>query len=183
MTSKIFNRGIFTGWGSLVFFDAEEHQLRTDQIFAKIPKLGTQWKIIHEFKPTEYLQEVDPTIEPIGLCVEAGKQACSVLFIEFMLTNMRLAHFIDEGDNQTDYAPLICNQLPKVGEWTRIEISHEEVDGKYFLSFSVGGREVGRKEAGPDLKKLSDVKIAIGGSLPEFVQPGFLRRLVILEKQ
>ena len=70
-------------------------------------------------------------------------------------------------------------QLPKVGEWTKLELSHEEVDGKYFLSFSVGGREVGRKEAGPDLRNLTDVEIDVGGSS----QPGFIRRLVVLEKQ
>ena len=37
-------------------------------------------------------------------------------------------------------------QLPKVGEWTRIEISHEKTDDKFFLSLSVGGSEVGREE-------------------------------------
>ena len=80
-------------------------------------------------------------------------------------------------------------------------MSHEEVDGKYFLSLSVGGREVARTEAEPeysDLKKLTDVNVTLG--YPEGVllddskvevgyhegilnQPGFLRRLVILEKR
>ena len=118
-----------------------------------------------------------------SFCVEAGNQARSFLFIGFQLENVRLTHYIWVGDIQIDTTVMRSSQLPKVGEWTRIEISHEEVDGKYFFSFSVGGREVGRKEAGPDLRELTDVKIAIGGSLPEFVQPGFARRLVVLEKQ
>ena len=148
---------------------------------AEIPKLGTQWKILHEFKPTEYLQEADPTMEPCSLSVEAGEQVRSLLFLYFLDTNIRLVHSIFEGDILIDATDVESSHLPKIGEWTRIELSHEEVEGKYFLSFSVGGREVGRKEAGPDLRKLTDVEIFIGGSL--VIQPGFVRRLVILEKQ
>ena len=93
--------------------------------------------------------------------------------------NIRLVHYIDESHNPIPATPFLeSSQLPEIGEWTRIEISHEEVESNYFLSWSVGGREVGREEAGPDLKKLTDVKIG-GGSY----QPGFVRRLVVLEKQ
>ena len=53
-------------------------------------------------------------------------------------------------------------QPPEAGEWTRIEMSHAEVDGKYFLSLSVGGREVGRMEADPRLRQLTLVKVVIG---------------------
>ena len=77
---------------------------------------------------------------------------------------------------------MISTQLPMVGEWTKLEFSHEEVDGKYFLSFSVGGREVNRKEADPDLRKLTDVKISVGTLREIQFQPGFVRKLIILEK-
>ena len=56
------------GWGNLVFFDTEERRLplpglifpawdwdwETDEtkILARIPKLGSQWRIIFDFKPT-----------------------------------------------------------------------------------------------------------------------------------
>ena len=145
---------------------------------AEIPKLGTQWKIIHEFKPTAYLQEVDPTMDPVGLSVGAGKPAHSAIIIDFWPPNMSVLHCFIEDDNPVHAeSRVVSSQLPKVGEWTRIEVSHEEVGGRYFLSLSVGGREVGRTEAGPDLRKLTDVKIVAGKR-----QPGFVRRLVILEK-
>ena len=73
-------------------------------------------------------------------------------------------------------------QPPEVRDWTKIEKSHEEVDGKYFLSLSVGGREVGRMEADPRLRELNPVRVGVGGG-PEFNQSGLLRRLVVLEKQ
>jgi len=169
------------GWGSLVFFDTEEHQILTDwpRILAKIPKLGTQWKIIHEFKPPVNLQEGDPAMDFPVLCVEAGNIVQSFLVIGFRLSNIfGLVVSIFVGDDQIDTTPLI-SQLPKIGEWTRFEISHEEVEGKYFLCFSVGGREVGRREADPDHGKLTDVEIYFR----RLSLPGFVRRLVVLEKQ
>ena len=71
------------------------------------------------------------------------------------------------------------NQLPRSGEWTRIEISHEEEDGKFFLSFGVAGRELVRKEA-TEFRELADVIISIGSDSD--LQPGFIRRLVVLQK-
>ena len=115
------------------------------------------------------------------LCVEAGNIVQSFLVIGFRLTNIRLVVSIFMGDeyDQIDTTPLMSSQLPKIGEWTRFEVSHEEVEGKYFLSFSVGGREVGRREADPDHGKLTDVEIYFRG----LSLPGFVRRLVVLEKQ
>ena len=70
---------------------------------------------------------------------------------------------------------------PAVGEWTRIEVSHEEEDGKFFLSLSVGDAEVVKEEVtDPDLRNLSGVKILFGGL--KVSQPGCVRRLVVLQK-
>ena len=74
---------------------------------------------------------------------------------------------------------LESNQLPKIGEWTRMEISHEEEDGKFFLSFGVAGRQLARKEA-TEFRELADVIISIGSDSD--LQPGFIRRLVVLQK-
>ena len=68
------------------------------------------------------------------------------------------------------------DQVPKVGEWTRIEISHKEEEGKYFLSLAVGGEHVGRAEVtDPVLKNPTDVKLFIGKPHP---LPGNVRRVV-----
>ena len=74
---------------------------------------------------------------------------------------------------------------PKLGEWTRIEMSLEEENGKAILAFSVGGQEVGREVLGdfhfePDL--VVDFKILAGTSHGP-AQPGFIRRLIVLDKQ
>ena len=97
-----------------------------------------------------------------------------------------LAHSILQENKQAETGVFLqSNQLPELGEWTRIEISHEEEEeGKYFLSLTVGGREVGREEvADPQLRELIDAKVTIGHTDRELTQPGFIRRLVVLEKQ
>ena len=69
------------------------------------------------------------------------------------------------------------NELPKIGEWTRLEISHEEKEGKFFLSLAIGDTEVARKKMKTTrMAKLTDVEISIGW------QPGFIKRLLVLEK-
>ena len=147
-------------------------------------KLGSQWKIIHDFKPTEYLQEASK--RHLGLRVSTGDvKAPGSSFVGICLSfpKLILSHgFID--DNNQDHAQQVggSTQLPKVGEWTRIEIGHEKMDGKYFLSLSVGGKELGRKEVTDhNMRNLTDVKVRVGPAGGGY-QPGFIQRLVILEK-
>ena len=89
------------------------------------------------------------------------------------------------GNNMPHHAeplPAVTrNKLPKIGEWTRIEMTHEKVDGKYFLSLSVGGKDWGREEVtNTELGSLTDVTVCTG--LGQYSQPGFIRRLVVLQK-
>ena len=93
---------------------------------AKIPKLGVQQKVIHDFKPTEYLQ-------PSKCSLSVGVQkplARLTAFIPFTSSNICLVHGSIRDETQAQYQPcVISTQLPKVEEWTRMEISHKEVDG------------------------------------------------------
>ena len=68
-----------------------------------------------------------------------------------------------------------------VGEWTRIEISHEEEDGEFFFVFSVG-TQMEREESYSVFSELwaeEGLKIDLGNSGR---QPGFVRGLVVVEK-
>ena len=99
----------------------------------------------------------------------------SFVSLGFLFPNIGLGNGIINDNNQAqpERDVMSTQQLPKVGEWTRIEIGHEKVDEKYFLFLSVGGREVGRKEVtDPGLRKLNDVKVIIGvGALSAWIHP------------
>ena len=100
-----------------------------------------------------------------------------------------LGAYLRSADNQLQGWNVVTgDQAPNVGEWTRIEIGHEEEDGKYFLSLAVGGGHALRGEVNdPALKNPTDVKLYIGCHLGA-VQgrahplPGFVRRVVVLQK-
>ena len=58
-----------------------------------------------------------------------------------------------------------------------------EEDGKYYISFSVNGKESDRREVSFMPEILYNVEISSGGRVPsEAVEPGLIRRLVVLEK-
>ena len=110
--------------------------------------------IIYDFKPTEYLQAVVPSAALSVITGDGNTPRSSFVSIGFLFPKIFLAHGFCDDDNLAQFQPVIESiQLPKVGEWTRIEIGHEKVDEKYFLSLSIGGREVGREEINhPELR-------------------------------
>ena len=141
---------------------------------ATIPKLKAQWKIIYDFKPTEYIN--NQFTSSLGVLV--GGRVRLDMDIVFSSSQFGLELWRWDG---VDQLLLESSQLPTIGEWTRIEVSHEEEDGKFFLSFAVGGRELGRKEAtDPEFREMTDVRIDIGRHR---IQPGFIRRLLVLQKE
>ena len=65
-----------------------------------------------------------------------------------------------------------------------MEVSHEMEDGQYFLSLSIGGTEVGRKEVTvPAFRDMAEVNVVIGSLMEGRAQPGFIRGLVVLQKE
>ena len=75
-----------------------------------------------------------------------------------------------------------ANHQLKIGEWTRIEITHEEGEGgNFFVSLSVGCRELVKLDAGIlEQEKFSDVQLLLGsaGHNPS----AFTRRILVIEK-
>ena len=176
------------GWGKLVYFDTEEHQIKSQGDkrvhLARIPKLAAQWKIIYDFKPTEYLElHCSSTYcsvqgdHPIGLSAEfSSGNDLQELFIS---SSKKIHLDVVSMNSDRTFDRVESNQLPKLQEWSRIEISHMKEDGKYFLSLSVGGNELARKELG---RILID-KANIYSSDKYLSQPGFMRGLLVLDKQ
>ena len=171
---------ISAGWGKLLFFDVGEHP--TDNLpckrLATIPKLATQWRVMYEFKPTA-TAHASKSCPSFGLYSLVNEQ---VLVIEVSCTSSSIFLGIGSERPGVEVDSVESSQVPEIGKWTRIVISHEERDGKYFLALSVGGQEVGKTEAHPDFKKLA-VELEAGGVDGGLIaQPGFIRRLAVVGK-
>ena len=119
----------------------------------KIPKLAAEWKLIHEFKPTEYFPAFD--------CIVDTKIDGAIRAIAIVL-DLSMVALVAEDNLLPNSTLVLRGRLPAVGEWTRIEVSHEEEDGKFFLSLSVGEAEVVKEEVtDPNLGNLSRVRIGV----------------------
>ena len=166
----------------MIFFDTSEHQLGEKRLF-QLPALGDQWKIIFDFKPTEYIQDER---QRIVMTLAVGHNDHRVtgysLVIgppKIFLCCCRIMH-PDAGVQEVGL--LESNELPVVGEWTRVEISREKEEDKYFLYLTVGGKELGK----------SDITFAESRAAPPAntflhlhvrdTHPGSVRRLVALRK-
>ena len=147
-----------------------------------IPKLETQWKILYDVKRTEHLQVENPRKYYDILSIWVGRDANVRATVS--PTEIFLGGYLFGDDNQLLAQRFVTgNQVPNVGEWTRIEIGHEEEDGKYYLSLAVGGEHVGREEVTDlELKNPTDVKINIGHRGHSLPLPGSLRGVVVLQK-
>ena len=172
---------ISAGWGKLLFFDDREYP--TDNLRKRleptIPKLGTQWRVMYDFKPTATAHASESC--PSFAINSWGSE--HLVVIEVVCTSSSILLWINIDRPGFEAGSVESSQVPEVGKWTRIEISHEEKDGEYFLALSVGGQEVEKTEAHPDFKKLADVELEAGGVDGGLIpQPGFIRRLAVIGK-
>lgn len=177
-------------WGNLVFFDNDEMSIMMLELVGSIPKLRPQWKIIHKFQPLSYeTQTRDPA--PVSMRIYSNEQL--VLTIDFPVVllpsssaqHMRLSVLCRKPCNR-DYAFILCQQPLLGGDWSKIEIIHEENEGRYTLVMAVEGQEMGRMDVGsPILRNLTDVKIYIGSGTVtgSDSQHGNIRDIVALDKQ
>ena len=141
---------------------------------AIIPRLAAQWKIIFDLKLTQHLDNAEGWCDVLSMWSD-GDDVFSV-YLQPKAIELAM-HTRSQGTT------IKSEQLPKPFEWTRIEIGHEENDGKYLITFSVGGKEVGWQEVyNEDLRKLEDVHLMIGSSTGGDCR-GIARGLFVLEKQ
>ena len=134
---------------------------------AIIPRLTAQWKIIFDLKLTHHLNFGEGWCEVLDM--RSDHEDMFSVYVQ-----PKTIELVTRSQGTT----IKSEQLPKLFEWTRIEIGHEENNGKYLITFSVGGKEVGQQEVdNEDLRKLEDVDLMIGSFR------GIARGLFVLEKQ
>ena len=147
----------------------------------KLQKMALQWKIAVDFKPTASVGLNLYTPYTPLLIVTFGVGGDFELRLQYRKDSIALMLF-DPSAGDPRLWKLRSTELPKFGEWTRIEISHEEEAGQFFFVFSVGGTQMGREESYVGYRNFwlgEGLKIDLGCSVR---QPGFVRGLVVVEK-
>ena len=151
----------------MVFIDGEEHEIKRKKVrLTNIPKLGIQWKVIFDLKPVFVgrglvLILCDSEIDRAGLM--------------FGLSSSQIFASNSQGNIQ---ARQEADEVPKLGQWTRVEMTHEKVDEEFYLTLSLDGKEVARVEAHPGLQRLTDVSITFNATGSD--DQASIRRLIVL---
>ena len=173
------------------YFDLGEHVMNVPghavSTLARIPKLGAQWKVIHEFNPTEYLQPGLQGPPRTAIWVRFAEECYSLAFSHNGVELAAVEQWFEvDGDPlplQQDIATTQPDELPPIGEWTRIEmtLAVNEETGKYFISVSIAGIEVMKVMRQHDPETLV-MDATIGCGDPHHAMSGGIRGLVVLEK-
>ena len=170
------------------YFDLGEHVINGPALttLARIPNLAAQWKVIHEFNPTEYLKGASRIAIWVKFAEDCYSLAFSPVGVELLFDEKIYDDTLQREISLTlDIAATEPDQLPPIGELTRIEITHvvDEETGKYAISVSIAGIEVMKKVRFIDQEALGmDATIGIGLGDLEMSMPGVVRGLVVLEK-
>ena len=133
-------------------------------------KLEKQWRITHDFKPTVYNIEDRET-----LCLMKGTE--TVMYICFTETTTLIRLISQYWLN----AECLIKEVPKIGEWTTIDVINEELKpGKCTLTVFFGGRQVFKEEK-LGTRAITDVETSISSTFQAI--PGFIRELTIMTKK
>ena len=163
------------GWGkeTITFSMPEEHRVGPAATLTILPKLEKQWRIIHDFKPVSYERHVRYAL---ALCKE-GNVVMSIAFNSITT----VVKCISEH-----WPKVVCNTggVPRLGEWTTIEIFNEEEEmGKCTFSVIIGGKRVFRED-NEGSRDLTDVCVRLAPySTDDGMQQGYIRRLSIMTKK
>ena len=163
-----------------VFDSADEQQLAHNKILGLLPELGKEWRVSFEFRPTSYeFNEVANLIQLTtgGVSTEHGSMTPTISFEKgnnekikmFMITSMNL--------NANFYFQLGSVPVPKIGEWTKIEVDQRQEGCGYVVAISLANKEVSRIE-NLRPRKFSNVIVLASNAVDE-VQPGSIRQLTI----
>ena len=169
------------------YFDLGEHVMNVpghaESTLARIPKLGAQWKVIHEFNPTEYLQGQSRMAIWVRFAEDCYSLAFSPDRVELWFEEEVDGYPDGYPGHIQDIAVTQPDELPPIGEWTRIEmtLAVNEETGKYFISVSIAGIEVMKVMRQHDPETLV-MDATIGCGDPHYAMAGGIRGLVVLEK-
>ena len=141
---------------------------------AEIPKLDKSWRIMFDLKPVEVTQGDVVVRAVISAPDYPADMSWNTLCTVFFGTSTACM------GTAMGPVPLVVNYQLRIGEWNRVQITHDEGEGGHFcLSLSVNDNEVGIMEIDEDLgeEEFDDVKLRL-----EHPPSTLTRGILVIEK-
>ena len=157
-----------------MFFETEEQEVvqgGSGRTVATFSTLGKCWKVTFDLKPL-VLEENTPWVNVQTRIDANGREYCRVV-----LTSTGSSATLISGENG-----MSANHQLRIGEWNRIEITHEKGEGgNFFITLSVGEEELVKLDVGIlEQEKFLDVQLLLGS--PGHHSSVFTRRILVIEK-
>ena len=122
-----------------VFTLTEEHQLMKGFLLTTIPKLGKEWRIKFEIKPSKFTGTNNNIIHLTSTdkdeYITNGDRIPIILFEDNKL-------YVRSSVNGKPNYKKIFTDVLSLNQWTRIEVVQHMVDDDYIFSISIGGKEL-----------------------------------------
>ena len=166
---------IGVGWKT-IYNKAEEQLLVKGSNLGTLCVLGKEWRVTHDFKPTEYL---DGFANSLHLTIGGNREHYGDRTPDiwpsttaYTPEKMQISSAVN-GNKDSINRPA----QPPVGAWTTITISQTLEGGKYFYRIMIGDQEVHAVENSQP-EEFQGVKVYASNPWVE-AQPGSIRNLVI----
>ena len=158
-----------------VYTKAEEQRLVKGTLLTTLDTLGKEWRVTHEFKPTQYSSRYTTSLH-LTVGGDVGQYGERILAIiiwpDFSDGKMHIFSTIGENKNYDQ-----AFAKPPVGAWTTIAVSQTLEGGKYMHRITIGGQEAHAVE-NQNPREFQDVKVYTSSPW-RAAQQGSIRNLLI----
>jgi hypothetical protein len=163
---------------SLGIFEKQNERELNSSLIASFSRLGKEWKVNHEFKPSQYLNDFSNESTASSLYLTAGDDNETVAAISFHPSyGMRVEY---EANGKTFFTHILSRYLPRINGFIIIDIYQELLDNKYMIN--VGLNHFNMISVENKLpREFTNVRL-FSGDPRHVTQPGFIRDLHVLTK-
>ena len=150
-------------------------KLVRDNLLTTLPSLGKEWRVTHEFRPTDY--SAKGWTNSLHLTTGGNKKRMPAIFFHAS-KGMVVAFPKDDSSNTKHY--IKGDDRPATNEWNRIKISQELLDQKYMITITIGCKKVFSVQ---NNKPNEYSEVMVYASNPFYAaQPGSIKNLIIETK-
>ena len=162
-----------------VYFSPQGHndgtKLVRDNLLTTLPSLGKEWRVTHEFRPTDYSAKgwTNSLHLTKGGNKGHGKRTPAIFF--HATKGIVVAFAKDDSSNTKHY--IKGDDRPPTNEWTRIKISQELLNQKYMITIRIGCKTVFTVQ-NKKPNEYSEIKVYASDQFYAAL-PGSIRNLII----
>ena len=158
---------------SKVFTKENELWLKKNNLLTTIPKLGKEWKVSLDYRPTSTSMSDWSSVFRMTIGGENGNYGDRIAFIH---PNRQMRLYVCSPINGDPNHNKGFNP-PPLHKWTNIEVAQRLDEGSYWYTIKIGGEEVFKvKNSQPE--EFSDVKVFAADPW-QTTQPGYVRNITI----